>query len=715
MQTSGGKPYPLGSNLGTNGCNFAVYSEHASSVAVCLFDADGTETSRQTLRQRHGSIWHGFIQGITEGQHYNYRLDGPHEPSQGHIFNPSKLIIDPYAKKLCSTLTFNRTLLWNNEFGNCDSAAFVPKSIVTAHTTIEKHSRPETDPNQRIIYELHIKGFTQQHANIDTEKRGKYLGLIEPCVIQHLQQLGITTLQLMPCFSFMDEARLSELGLSNYWGYNPINFFSPDWRYAIDDPVSEFQQMVAGLHAAGFEVILDVVYNHSAEGELEDNYCAFKGLDNRVYYQYDQPLHSRQQIPQYRNDSGCGNTLNIDHPQVTQLVLDSLRYWVNCMGVDGFRFDLAPILGRRGEHFNYQFDRDAAIFSAIKYDPILSQKLLIAEPWDIGDNGYQLGNFPAHWFEVNDKFRDSCRAFWRGDPSSISEFTTRLMGSRDRFDKIQRHCSHSVNCITYHDGFTLEDTVSYQHKHNHANGEDNRDGHGHNLSDNYGLEGETSDPNILAIREQQKRNLVFTLLFARGTPHFLAGDELSHTQKGNNNAYCQDNPISWINWNLNQRQQSFLDFCRDIISLRKKLGSLNRLDLPDEHYQLSEQHHDLFWLNHEGEPLSEQEWHNPNTHFLALHIVEKQPFEFNTHNIQNAANPHATEHSHRNALLLFNTQNKPIDFHTPKNIHDIQYSRLLDTAEPQQIHKLQPLHKTNLQAITTITLQARSTQVWLSE
>ena len=707
MQNTNGKPYPLGSHLNTNGCNFAVYSEHASSVMVCLFDEQGTETGRQLLRQRHGNVWHGFIHGITAGQHYNYRLDGPHEPSQGHIFNSCKLIIDPYAKKLSSTLHFNRALLWNNEFGNCDSAAFVPKSIVICNETafnpaLEKYNHPQIDPNQRIIYELHIKGFTQQHPDVDTIKRGKYLGLIEPVVIQHLQQLGITTLQLMPCFSFMDEARLGELGLSNYWGYNPINFFSPDWRYAIEDPVSEFQQMITGLHAAGFEVILDVVYNHSAEGELDDNYCAFKGLDNRVYYQYEKPLHHSQETAQYRNDSGCGNTLNINHPQVTQLVLDSLRYWVNCMGVDGFRFDLAPILGRRGEHFNYQFDREAAIFSAIKYDTILSQKLLIAEPWDIGDNGYQLGNFPTHWFEVNDKFRDGCRAFWRRDPSSISEFTTRLMGSRDCFDKIQRHCSHSVNCITYHDGFTLEDTVSYQHKHNHANGEDNRDGHGHNLSDNYGLEGETSDLSILAVREQQKRNLVFTLLFARGTPHFLAGDELSHTQKGNNNAYCQDNSISWINWSLNERQQVFLDFCRDIISLRKKIGSLNRLDLPDEHYQLSEQHHDLFWLNHEGKPLSEQEWHNPDTHFLALHIIEKQNEE--------QVNQQTSKYNNRNALLLFNTHSKNITFHLPKNMLNAHYSRLLNTAEPRQ-----PVQKINPQTLVTINLQARSIQVWLGE
>lgn len=697
---SAGKPYPLGSSLTEQGCNFAIYSEHATAVAVCLFNRNGNEVARHALQERRGGVWHGHIDGVEAGQHYNYRLDGPFEPAQGQIYNPCKLLIDPYAKKLSGTLEFNRTLLWCDEHGNSDSAVFVPKSIVISDSEEPLDSpAPDIHPDERIVYELHVKGFTQLNEQVAADKRGKYLGLIETAVIEHLQQLGVTTLQLMPCFSFMSEKRLTELGLSNYWGYNPINFFSPDWRYANVDPVSEFKQMVAGLHAAGFEVILDVVYNHSAEGELEESYCAFKGIDNHVYYQFDHGHHNHANYSRYRNDSGCGNTLNISHPHVTQLVLDSLRYWAGPMGLDGFRFDLAPVLGRCGEHFNKQ----AAIFSAIQHDPLLSQKLLIAEPWDIGAHGYQLGNFPNHWFEVNDKFRDCSRAFWRGDQGLISEFTTRLMGSRDHFDKNERNCANSVNCITYHDGFTLEDTVSYHHKHNHANGEDNRDGHGHNLSDNYGEEGPSSDRKILALREQQKRNLVFTLLFARGTPHFLAGDDLSHSQKGNNNAYCQDNEISWVNWKLDSRKQEFLDFCRGLIALRKQIGSLNRLALPDEHYYRNEQHHDLLWLNKNGELLSESEWRDPDNHFLALHISEKRPFEFDLNT--------ETAHSNgdRNALLLFNTSDQASNFRMPKVMQATRYRRVLNSAGQE------PLAQLEAQTLNQISVAGRSIEVWVGE
>ncbi len=696
MSLTAGKPYPLGSSLTEQGCNFALYSEHASHVAVCLFDDSGRETARHALTERHGGIWHGHIDGIAASQHYNYRCDGPVDLSQGQIYNPSKLLIDPYAKQLSASLEFNRALLWCDEHGNSDSADFVPKSIVVQENSQSDSGGQgegiiDVDPDQRIVYELHVKGFTQLFPGLSEDKRGKYLGLIEPTVIEHLQQLGVTTLQLMPCFSFMSEKRLSELGLSNYWGYNPINFFCPDLRYAVSDPVAEFKQMVAGLHNAGFEVILDVVYNHTAEGPQEESYCAFKGIDNRVYYQFNNA--------QYRNDSGCGNTINSSHPQVTQLILDSLRYWSGPMGLDGFRFDLAPILGRDGDNFN-QF---AGIFSAIQHDPLLSRKLLIAEPWDIGPNGYQLGNFPSHWFEVNDKFRDCSRAFWRGDEGLISEFTTRLMGSRDLFNKNHRNCANSVNCLTYHDGFTLEDTVSYQHKHNQANGEENRDGHGHNLSANYGVEGETCDSDILALREQQKRNLIFTLLFARGTPHFLAGDELSNSQHGNNNAYCQDNSISWIDWQLDTRKTEFLNFCRGLMALRKKIGSLNRLALPDEQYYLNAQHHDLLWLNSDGERPSENQWRDPSNHFLALHISEKRSFSFSANSM------HTPMNGEHNTLLLFNTGTEAITFNAPYTMKDVLYGRLLNTAEEK------PLEETSAALVSVIEVPARSTQVWVGE
>lgn len=614
LQLNSGKPFPLGATVTANGCNFAIYSEHASSVYLCLFDEAEHEVARIPLPNRTGHVWHGQLEGVTAGQRYGYRVDGLYEPEQGHLFNESKLLIDPYAKLLSRTLEWHRSLLIEQGQGNSDSAQCVPKAVVYDNTfDWQDQVRPTIAAEQRVIYEVHVKGFTQQHPDVKAAYRGKYLGLIEPNVLQYLTSLGITTVQLMPCFSFMTEARLDGLGLSNYWGYNPVNFFAPDWRYAIDDPVAEFKTMVRELHRAGFEVILDVVYNHTAEGPLEEGACSLKGIDNRVYYRYPSDT-----LAHYENATGCGNTVNIEHPQVTQLVLDSMRYWVEQMGMDGFRFDLAPVLGRNAEGF----DRNAAIFAAIRHDPVLSRCLLVAEPWDIGHHGYQLGSFPDHWGEVNDKYRDTVRRFWRGDDHMLPDFCTRLMGSRDVFAKAHRPHTATVNHVTYHDGFTLHDLCTYNERHNHANGEDNRDGHGHNLGENFGVEGETQDSEINADRQRYQRNMLATLLLSRGTPHVLAGDELSRTQQGNNNAYCQDNDISWLQWQAYQTStgsQQLLAFYQQVLQLREQGICLNYLALVDEPYFKQHQHHQLQWLNQQGGPFTERNWQDVKQHFIALH------------------------------------------------------------------------------------------------
>jgi glycogen operon protein len=636
---SSGFPNPLGSSLDRGGCNFAVHSPEAKQVFLCFYDA-GTEvqTAEIPMLARTGDVWHAFIDGILEGQHYAYRAEGPKEPENGWFFDKSKVLIDPYAKQL------NRPVVWNREQYSDDSQDMIPKGIVSEHKFdwqgIEK---PHIPMQETVIYEAHVKGMTIQNSDLPEEIRGTYLGLCHPSMIQHFQALGVSSIQLLPVFAFMPERFITEKGLTNYWGYNPVNFFSPEPRYAIDDAVIEFKQMVCELHKAGLEVILDVVYNHTAEAGFDGPTLSFRGLDNRSFYLFTPNEYGQVSYQEPINNSGCGNSIDVSKPYAYQLIMDSLRYWTTEMQVDGFRFDLAASLCRDP----YEYSRFSGFLRMVKQDPVLQSVKLIAEPWDIGMGGYRLGQFPSNWLEVNDKYRDTVRAFWRGDKGVASEFATRLLGSRDIFHKGKRSIHSSVNNVTYHDGFTLQDLVSFDERHNLANLENNRDGHGHNLSFNYGIEGLTNDETINQLRERQKRNLFATLMLSQGTPHILGADELSRTQQGNNNAYCQDNDISWVNWQLGTQQQSFLIFCKALITLRKNSSVLNDLQLDDDPYSLTCNVNRIHWYLPDGEEKTAEDWHEPDNQAFAIEIEGTQEKE--------------------HWLFLFNASKNDIEFNLPSN------------------------------------------------
>ncbi|MBN7821336.1 glycogen debranching protein GlgX [Bowmanella yangjiangensis] len=633
-----GLPKPLGATLTASGCNFAVHAPNAQSVVLCLFHADTEEPLLEIpLPTRSGKIWHGHVEGIQQGQLYGYRAHGSSQSETGHCFNPDKLLIDPYARKL------NRPAVWNSRQYQGDSQFMLPKCVVCEPCgDFPTEEKPNYSAAETILYEAHVKGLTQLHPEVPKARQGKFLGVCEPVVLEHLKALGVTAVQLMPVMAFMPEPFITNKGLTNYWGYNPVNYFCPDPRYAIDDPISEFRTMVHSLHCAGIEVILDVVFNHTAEGGVDGPILSFKGFDNQAFYLFE---HNEFGIPDYQrylNNSGCGNSVNTAHPFVMKLVMDALRYWVQVMGVDGFRFDLAASLGRDP----YDFTGQSGFFRALRQDPVLENVKLIAEPWDLGIGGYRLGQFPSHWQECNDKYRDQVRAFWRGDKGQTRDFATRLLGSRDIFHKDVRAITSSVNMITYHDGFTLQDLVSYAERHNEANLEQNRDGHGHNLSANYGVEGLTRDKHILALRERQKRNLFATLLLSQGVPHILGGDELSRTQQGNNNAYCQDNEISWFDWQLTQSKQDFLAFCSGVISLRKQSELLSYLNLHDDHYSLQFNVAKVGWYRPDGERKVEDDWHDTNNQAFAVELKGDGP---------------QAEHW----LMLFNASDHDVNFTLP--------------------------------------------------
>jgi len=554
----------IGATFDGDGVNFALFSEHAEAVELCLFDPEGMrETHRLRLPERTGYVWHGRVPGLVPGQLYGYRVHGPYAPEEGHRFNPNKLLLDPYAKRLTGHPRWSDALFGYNPgaktldltFSTRDSARFMPKCVVEDPSFFWGNDRPPAvPPNESVIYEAHVRGLTQLS---DAPNAGKFLALASDRMIDHLLDLGVTAIELLPVQAFLNDRWLVEKRLTNYWGYQTLGFFAPEPRYLSHGRLNEFQHMVARLHAAGIEVILDVVYNHTCEGSELGPTLSFRGIDNRSYYRLaPYPRH-------YINDTGCGNTLNLDHPMVLRMVMDSLRYWVEVMRVDGFRFDLASTLARDDDGFQ----PNSAFFAAIRQDPVLSRVKLIAEPWDIGPGGYQLGAFPHPFMEWNDKFRDGVRRFWRRDPRPAPELAARLTGSAMQFDHSGRAATSSVNFITSHDGFTLADVVAYAQKHNDANGEDNRDGHSENYSDNMGHEGETDDPQITAARALRRRNLMATLLLAQGTPMILAGDELGHSQGGNNNAYAQDNAISWIDWS--KADAEMLAFTRKLIAFRK--------------------------------------------------------------------------------------------------------------------------------------------------
>ncbi|WP_246019496.1 glycogen debranching protein GlgX [Corallincola spongiicola] len=653
-----GVPQPLGSSLQQNGCNFSVYAPDAEKVELCLFNEAEEEVCRLSMPGKTGAFWHGFVPGLLAGALYGYRVHGPDNPKPGTAFDGTKLLIDPYAKEL------NRPVIWHPDLYQGDSQFMVPKGVVINDDfDWQGVSKPRIADHERILYELHVKGFTRLKSKLPKLQRGTYLGLAHAETLKYLKSLGVTSLQLMPVASYMSEPRLQEMGLSNFWGYNTINFFAPDARYAADSPVVEFKTMVRELHRKGIEVILDVVFNHTAEGGVGGPTISFRGLDNRGFYLFEHQ-HGEPDYERSVNNTGCGNSVNFDNPETLTMVLNALRYWATEMQVDGFRFDLAVSLAR--EHGQYK--HSSAFFKAIYQDPVLSECVLIAEPWDIGEGGYQLGQFPEPWLECNDRYRDTLRAFWRGDAGYIGDFATRVAGSRDIFCKGVRPVNASVNFITYHDGFTLEDTVSYAERHNLANGENNRDGHSHNLSCNHGVEGETDKADVLAARQQHKRNLLASLLLSVGTPHLLAGDEIGRTQQGNNNAYCQDNALNWLDWRLIDEQGSLLRYVRKLIQLRKKLPILTALNLHDDHYWHNSYGHELHWHKPEGGLLHEADWHEPANCVLGLEVFDHG----NTHHPDT-----------QRIFLMFNGSQYPISFlliELPKGQY---WYRTLDTASDE--------------------------------
>ena len=646
-----GRDAPFGAILDSQGCNFVLWAPEAERVELCLFDAREQEVARIRFRERRGHLWYGYVQGVVSGTLYGYRVYGPNHPEQGLLFDPQKLLLDPYARAL------SRTLEWNEERYQGDSQYMMPKAIVwDDEFDWQGVVSPQHTDAQTILYEVHVKGFTKLHPEVPEQLRGTYLGLCHPAVIRHLQELGITSLQLMPVASFMSEPRLIQLGLKNYWGYNPICFMAPDPRYAVKHAVTEFKTMVRELHRAGIEVILDVVFNHTAEGGHGGPLLSYKGLDNRNYYCFDNSGFG-QDFTRYSNVTGCGNSFNVDHPNALRLVMDSLRYWVTEMHIDGFRFDLAVTLAREGG----EFDPYGGFCKAMIQDPVLRNVKLISEPWDIGPFGYRLGQFPTQWRELNDRYRDTIRSFWRGDMGKMAEFATRLLGSRDIFPKSLRVIHSSVNFVCYHDGFTLEDTVSYEQRHNQANSEENRDGHGHNLSKNYGVEGPTRDSRIGRIRLQQKRNMLATLLLSQGIPHLLAGDEIGRTQMGNNNAYCQDNRISWVNWQLNEEDEGLLLFVKQMIQIRRSSDAFTELHLADDHYFGLRTHADTVrWYHPDGSEMTESDWNAPSAQAMVMEIVASE--------------------SQEHWLVLFNSSPYDIHFRLPEPADHHNWTLTADTA-----------------------------------
>lgn len=617
FKASKGQFLPLGASLDADGCNFSVYSFGAYRVELCLFDKCENQIANYPLAVKQGHLWSIYINNVKAGQLYGYRVFGENNVVNGNLFDENNLLIDPYAKAL------NRVQHSFSPSEITPAGHHIVKSVVVDDAfDWESVKKPVIADGDRILYEVHVKGFSRLNDKIELAKQGKYLGLSDPASIAHYKKLGVTSLQIMPVFSFMSEPRLKSLGLTNYWGYNPINFFAPEYRYAQYDGVKEFKTMVKELHQAGIEVILDVVYNHTAESGIDGPILSLKGFDNRHYYTFEKgAFNNTLNYKQHSNHSGCGNTVNLHSAWSLKLALDSLRYWVTEMQVDGFRFDLAVTLAREPEGFNEQ----SAFFKAVMQDPVLSQVKLIAEPWDIGPGGYRLGGFPSDWFECNDRYRDTIRSFWRGDTGHVAEVATRLLGSRDTFAKHFRSNSTSVNYICYHDGFTMDDLVSYADRHNLANEENNRDGHGNNLSANYGVEGPTVNDRINALRQQQKRNLIVTLLLSQGTPHFLSGDEMGHNQSGNNNAYCQDNKLTWLNWNINNTNLKLLDFTSKVVKLRQESRLFGNILLRDDCLDRCENSDLVRWYHPDGHLMNDADWHAKNSQAIAVELYEAAP------------------------------------------------------------------------------------------
>jgi isoamylase len=627
MRVWPGQPYPLGATWTGLGVNFAIFSAHATSVDLCLFDSpDASAPSASVALPEHTDmVWHGYLPDVRPGQLYGYRVYGPYDPNAGLRFNPNKVVLDPYAKSI------GRSVRWDDSvfgyaigdprgdlsFDTRDNAAFATLAAVIDPAFTWGDDRPPRTPwHKTVIYEVHVKGFSKLHPSVPESLRGTYEALTTEAAIDHLLQLGVTAVELMPVHHHAYDRHLAERGLSNYWGYNTQAFFAPDIRYSAsglpDDSVHEFKRMVKALHSAGLEVILDVVYNHTAEGNHLGPTLSLRGIDNLSYYRL-VPDDQRY----YLDFTGCGNTLNMRSPQVLQLIMDSLRYWVLEMHVDGFRFDLASTLARE----LYEVDRLGAFFDIVHQDPVLSQVKLIAEPWDLGAGGYQVGNFPVLWTEWNGKYRDAMRAFWRGDDRGVAEVATRIAGSNDLYEHSGRRPYASINFITSHDGFTLHDLVSYTEKNNERNGDANRDGEDFNLSWNCGVDGPTSDLRVIRLREQQKRNLMASLLLSVGVPMISGGDELGRTQHGNNNAYCQDNEISWTCWSLMPEQRDFLEFTRRLVRFRRSQPTLTRRKYFQGRSIRGADVKDIYWLDPSGREMTDAAWNAPFVRSLGVLMV----------------------------------------------------------------------------------------------
>ena len=668
-----GSPYPLGATYDGGGTNFAIFSEVAERIELCLFDANDAET-RLRLPERDGMVWHGYLPRIGPGQRYGYRVHGPYELAAGLRCNPHKLLLDPYAKAIDGRIQWDESL-FSYQFGrpksvnNADSAAHAMKSVVINPFFDWDNDRPLHIPyHQTVIYEAHVKGMTMRHPQVPDDVRGSYAGLAHPAMISHFQQLGVTAVELMPVHQFVHDSTLAERGLRNYWGYNTIGFFAPHNDYACfgtrGAQVQEFKTMVRTLHRAGIEVILDVVYNHTAEGNHLGPTLSFRGIDNAAYYRL-----VDGDLEHYYDTTGTGNSLNVRNHESLRLIMDSLRYWITDMHVDGFRFDLAATLAREF----HEVDRLSAFFDLVNQDPVVSQVKLIAEPWDVGEGGYQVGGFPPLWTEWNGKYRDTVRDFWRGEPASLGEFASRFTGSSDLYEADGRRPYASINFVTAHDGFTLTDLVSYNDKHNEANGEDNRDGESHNRSWNHGVEGPTEDGAVIALRERQKRNLLATLMLSQGVPMIAHGDELGRSQDGNNNVYCQDNEISWIDWKDARVHEVMTDFTGQLARLRAAHPVFRRRRFFQGRPIRGSNIEDIAWLRPDGQHMSNEDWNVGSAKAIAIFLNGQGIPE------RDALGERITDDSF---LLLINAHHQSIIFTLPDQTYGRIWDVVVDTADP---------------------------------
>jgi isoamylase len=659
-----GQPYPLGASYDGTGTNFALFSEVAEGVDLVLVDDDGGSRT-VPLTEVDGFVWHGHVPGIGPGQRYGYRVHGPWDPAAGHRCNPAKLLLDPYTRAVDGQVD-NHPSLYDR---TADSAGHTMLGVVTdPYFDWGEDRRPRRPYADTVIYEAHVRGLTRTHPDIPAELRGTYAGLAHPAIIEHLTELGVTAIELMPVHQFAQDGVLQDRGLANYWGYNTIGFFAPHNDYAAHgtrgQQVTEFKSMVKALHAAGLEVILDVVYNHTAEGNEKGPTLSFRGIDNASYYRL-----VDGDWEHYYDTTGTGNSLLMRHPYVLQLIMDSLRYWVTEMHVDGFRFDLAATLARQF----HEVDRLSAFFDLIQQDPVISRVKLIAEPWDVGEGGYQVGNFPPLWSEWNGRYRDAVRDFWRGRPGTLGEFASRLTGSADLYERSRRRPRASVNFVTAHDGFTLRDLVSYNDKHNEANGEGNRDGESVNRSWNCGAEGDSDDPRVLTLRARQQRNLLSTLLLSQGIPMLCHGDELGRTQGGNNNAYCQDNEVSWVDWRLDDEQRALFDFTRRLIALRAAHPVLRRRRYfrGDTATRADQPLPDLVWLTPDAHDMTDEDWARPDAHSVAVFLNGDAIAE---------PDPYGRPVVDDSFLLLLNAHWEPVAFRLPGTAYGERWTTRVDTA-----------------------------------